>query len=93
MKLQYEVGDVHRRYDLSWEITVKEEKLTLLQEQAGCFVILTNVPLESLDAASVLRTYKGQYGIESDFSLSALGLDERVFYDKQVRCVLTRRHA
>jgi len=159
------------------------------KEQAGCFVILTNVPLESLDAASVLRTYKGQYGIESDFSflkdplvvndlflkipsridalgmiliialmiwrlmerqmrlylkehggsvpgwdnrptskptsfmmstvfggivaaelagvctlvneltprqiafLSALGLDERVFYDKQVRCVLTRRHA
>lgn len=62
-------------------------------EQAGCFVILTNVPLESLDAASVLRTYKGQYGIESDFSLSALSLDERVFYDKQVRCVLTRRHA
>ncbi|MCF7943183.1 MAG: IS1634 family transposase [Spirochaetia bacterium] len=175
------------RYELSWEITAKEEKLQVLQEQAGCFVMLTNVPLDSLDAASVLRTYRGQYGIESDFSflkdplvvndlflktpsridalgmiliialmiwrlmerqmrlylaeqgttvpgwdnkptarptsfmmstvfagimaaelagvctlvheltprqtafLSALGLDERVFYDKQVICVLTRR--
>jgi hypothetical protein len=35
----------------------------VLQEQAGCFVMLTNVPLESLDAAAVLRTYKRQYGI------------------------------
>lgn len=174
-------------YDLSWEIMVKEEKLLVLQEQAGCFVMLTNVPLDSLDASAVLRTYKGQYGIESDFSflkdplvvndlflktpsridalgmiliialmiwrlmerqmrlylkeqgttvpgwdnkptsrptsfmmstvfagiiaveladegalvndltprqtafLAALGLDERVFYDKQVRCALTRR--
>jgi transposase len=56
------------RYDLSWEITVKEDKLKLLREQAGCFVLLTTVTRDSLDAAAVLRTYKGQYGIESDFS-------------------------
>ena len=56
------------RYDLNWEIIGKEEKLQLLREQAGCFVLLTNVPIESLDTGSVLRTYKGQYGIESDFS-------------------------
>lgn len=55
------------RFDLTWEIVLKEEKVNLLREQAGCFVLLTNVPKESLDAAGVLRTYKGQYGIESDF--------------------------
>jgi transposase len=56
------------RYDLNWQVIEKEEKVNLLREQAGCFVLLTNVPAASLDAASVLRTYKGQYGIESDFS-------------------------
>jgi hypothetical protein len=35
--------------------------------------MLTNVPLESLDAASVLRTYKGQYGILSR-TLELLGV-------------------
>ena len=180
---------VDLRYELNWEITEKSDKLQVLREQAGCFVLLTNVAVASLDAASVLRTYKGQYGIESDFSflkdplvvndlflktpsridalgmilvialmvwrlmerqmrrylqkegttvpgwdnkptakptsfmmstvfggimaaemgaeavlvnplssrqlafLSALGLDERVFYDKGVRCVLTSLHA
>jgi transposase len=56
------------RFDLTWEIIVKEEKVNLLREQAGCFVLLANVPQGTLDAAGVLRTYKGQYGIESDFS-------------------------
>ncbi len=56
------------RYDLDWEIRQKDEKVQRLWEQAGCFVMLTNVPIGSLDAPSVLRTYKGQYGIESDFS-------------------------
>lgn len=55
------------RYDLSWEIMVREERLQMLKERAGCFVMLTNVPIESLDARSVLRTYKGQYGVENDF--------------------------
>lgn len=62
------VAPTDLRYDLNWEITVKEDKLNLLREQAGCFVLLTTVACESLDAAAVLRTYKGQYGIESDFS-------------------------
>ena len=38
---------------------------------AGCFVLLTNVPTtgdRALDAKGVLRTYKGQYGVESEFA-------------------------
>ena len=56
------------RYDLAWEILIREDRLLLLREQAGCFVLLTNVPScgdDSLDAKALLRTYKGQYGILS----------------------------
>lgn len=38
---------------------------------AGCFVLLTNVPCTGaggLDAARLLQTYKGQYGVEHDFA-------------------------
>lgn len=38
---------------------------------AGCFVLLSNVPTAgdgALDAAGLLHTYKGQYGVESDFA-------------------------
>jgi len=58
-------------YDLDWEILIKEDRLQLLREQAGCFVLLSNVPSsgeDSLDAKALLRCYKGQYGVESDFS-------------------------
>ncbi len=57
-------------YDLVWEILIREDRLQLLREQAGCFVLLSNVPASgenSLDAKALLRTYKGQYGVESDF--------------------------
>ena len=38
--------------------------------QAGCFVLLTNVPAqgqEAMDAPSVLRAYKEQHGVETSF--------------------------
>ncbi|MGB4406972.1 MAG: IS1634 family transposase, partial [Sphaerochaeta sp.] len=57
-------------YDLVWEVLIREDRLQLLREQAGCFVLLSNVPScgeNSLDAKALLRTYKGQYGVESDF--------------------------
>lgn len=59
------------RYEVVWEICTRKDKLQQLHERAGCFVLLTNIPssgAESLDARSLLRTYKGQYGIENDFS-------------------------
>ncbi|MFA6927519.1 MAG: IS1634 family transposase [Bacteroidales bacterium] len=57
-------------YDLVWEILIREDRLQLLRERAGCFVLLTNVPSfgeDALDAKALLRAYKGQYGIESNF--------------------------
>lgn len=59
------------RYRLSWELELDEEAVKKEREMAGCFVLLTNVPKEGeacLDAQAVLRTYKGQYGVESDFA-------------------------
>jgi len=48
------------RYDLQWEIVVRDDKLQQLRERAGCFVLVTNVPSaggDSLDATALLRTY------------------------------------
>jgi len=59
------------RYRLSWKIVENTEGIDKERELAGCFVMLTNVPEfgdGALDSAGILRTYKGQYGIESDFA-------------------------
>lgn len=58
------------RYELSWELQENTAGVQREKDLAGCFVLLTNVPAEgqgSLDDAGILRTYKGQYGVESDF--------------------------
>jgi transposase len=63
-------------YDLVWEILIREDRLQTLREQAGCFVLLSNVPSSgdgSLDAKALLRCYKGQYGILS-LPLELLGV-------------------
>ncbi|MDA3821036.1 MAG: IS1634 family transposase [Bacteroidales bacterium] len=57
-------------YDLVYEILIREDRLQLLRDRSGCFVLLSNVPSfgeDSLDAKALLLTYKGQYGIESNF--------------------------
>ncbi len=59
------------RYQLSWQLIEETEGIQRERDLAGCFVMITNVPASgdtSLDSAGVLRTYKGQYGIESDFA-------------------------
>jgi transposase len=59
------------RYSLAWRISENREAVERERELAGCFVLLTNVPAEgdgSLDARALLRTYKGQYGVENDFA-------------------------
>jgi len=59
------------RYQLSWQLIEKTEGIQRERDLAGCFVMITNVPATgegSLDSAGVLRTYKGQYSIESDFA-------------------------
>lgn len=59
------------RYKLVWEVTEDQAAVARLRELAGCFVLLSNVPLEgegAIDGGGLLRTYKGQYGVESDFA-------------------------
>jgi transposase len=58
------------RYGLSATITEDENSVSKLRQQAGCFVMLTNVAIEgkdSYDAKAILSAYKDQYGIEQNF--------------------------
>ncbi|MBC8456681.1 MAG: IS1634 family transposase [Deltaproteobacteria bacterium] len=58
------------RYGLIATMTEDEESVSKLREQAGCFVMLTNVRKEGkdgYDAEDILRAYKDQYGIEQNF--------------------------
>lgn len=56
------------KYRVAWSIEENQSAVADLIAQAGCFVLLTNVPQDDLDSLGVLRTYKGQYGVESDFA-------------------------
>lgn len=63
-------ASTHTRYALSWNLAVNTAGVEKERSLAGCFVLLTNVPLHGdggLDAARLLQTYKGQYGVEQDF--------------------------
>jgi len=58
------------RYGLLATITEDEKSVSKLRQQAGCFVMLTNVPKdgeEGYDAKEILKAYKDQYGIEQNF--------------------------
>lgn len=59
-------------YRLSGEIGTDDRAVEKLRREAGCFVMLTNVPEETedekYDARTVLKTYKDQHGIEQNFS-------------------------
>ena len=59
------------RYELVCTVTENSAAMTRLKRSAGCFVLLSNVPTtneNAMDGAALLRTYKGQYGVESDFA-------------------------
>src|ERR1039457_5785300 len=49
------------------KVIENKEAIEELQEKAGCFVLLTNVPTEKKSALEILRTYKEQDGIEKNF--------------------------
>ncbi len=58
-------------YEVQWSLSEKAEEIERIRKIAGCFVLITNVPIEGtggMDSATLLRTYKGQYGVENDFS-------------------------
>lgn len=59
------------RYALILDLAENAAGVARERSRAGCFVLLSNVPAEgegAMDAARLLRTYKGQYGVESDFA-------------------------
>lgn len=59
------------KYELSWEVKENEDAVAAGRKEAGCFALISNVPAEGDDgliAAELLRVYKGQYGVESDFA-------------------------
>jgi len=65
------LAPMNTRYELSWELAEESAGVARERSLASCFVLLSNVPTEgqgALDAARLLRTYKGQYGVESDFA-------------------------
>jgi transposase len=63
------------RYAITATVTQKPEAVDILREQAGCFVLITNVPVEGppnsdipYDGKRILQAYKDQNGIEHNFS-------------------------
>ena len=58
------------RYGLCWRLVENKQAVARLKEEAGCFVLITNVPAHGdngYDSQAILRTYKDQYGIEQNF--------------------------
>lgn len=58
-------------YKIEWEVTENKQEVDRINKEAGCFVLITNAPNTgkmSLPIKDVLKTYKGQYGVESCFA-------------------------
>lgn len=59
------------RHELSFTIVQESAGIERQKMLAGCFVLLSNISTtdkKAMDAESLLRTYKGQYGVENNFS-------------------------
>lgn len=59
------------RYLLDARVAENTEQIKRKREEAGCFVLLTNVPVQgdrTKTGADLLRAYKDQYGIERNYS-------------------------
>ena len=55
------------RHRVVIEVRENKEAIEKLREEAGCFVLLANVPAEEKSGIAILRTYKEQDGIERNF--------------------------
>jgi transposase len=55
------------RHRVVIEVRQNKEAIEKLREEAGCFVLLTNVPDEEKSGIDILKTYKEQDGIERNF--------------------------
>jgi transposase len=78
------------RYEYRLTATIKEvsEKINPLREEAGCFVLLTNLSdqQEQWPADELLSLYKSQIGIEKNFSfLKDPAIVNSIFFKKAER--------
>jgi transposase len=58
------------RYRLKTAISMQTERIARLEEEAGCFVLLTNVPTagpRAHSARDILTVYKEQHGTEQNY--------------------------
>ena len=62
---QKEVGNI--LYTLNCDISPDDKLIKNLKEEAGCFVMITNVNKDKYSAAEILKIYKEQHGIEKNF--------------------------
>ena len=58
---------IYTRYTLSCSICPDDKLIKNLKEEAGCFVMITNVDKDKYPAAEILKIYKEQHGIEKNF--------------------------
>ena len=59
------------KINIEWLARKIPERISRKQERAGCFVLLTSIPLAGNDAMlgiDVFKTYKGQYAVEQNFA-------------------------
>ncbi|PIQ44419.1 MAG: transposase [Deltaproteobacteria bacterium CG12_big_fil_rev_8_21_14_0_65_43_10] len=55
------------RYRVLATVSENHAAVEKLREEAGCFVLVSNVPLQEKTALEILKTYKEQDGIERNF--------------------------
>jgi transposase len=81
------------RYGISVTMTENESAVATLREEAGCFVLLTNVPKkrepesgDEYDSRAILHAYKEQHGIERNFGfVKDPAIVDSVFLEKPER--------
>jgi len=58
-------------YTITFELVLNTEAVEREKQLAGCFVLLSNIPIDGdagMDSKKLFLTYKGQYCVESDFA-------------------------
>lgn len=82
-----EISEMH--YRVSYEIEEIEESVEKFKKEAGCFVLISNVPKEGEDSYTpylILKAYKDQYGIEQNFGfLKDPAIVNGIFLEKPER--------
>jgi transposase len=83
------------RYGISASIAENEATVATLREEAGCFVLLTNVPKaqeheqepeSGYDSRAILQAYKEQHGMERNFGfLKDPAIVDSLFLDRPER--------